>query len=182
MPWSVLPLHALAADTLAPGALAAAGAALPIPQSSGWQAQLPLRPISFDSLEIGGISALSTEAQVRAKLGQPRRIETKDWPCCGQVRIFDYDGIRIQLVEDIPGGPFSVFAVSTRSSQWRTRDRIRVGDSCQQVIERYGPPSSIQHTDKAIRLIYFLDAVAAQLSFEVQHNRVVQIDFYEQLN
>jgi hypothetical protein len=161
---------------------AVAEPAHPITLPAGRQAQTPPRPLSLESLEIGGISALSTEAQVRAKLGQPRRMETKDWPCCGQVRTLDYDRIRIQLVEAVPGGTFSVFAVSTRSSHWITRDRVRVGDSRQRVIERYGQPSSIRQTDKATRLIYSLDILAAQLSFEVQNNRVIQIDFYEQLN
>jgi hypothetical protein len=140
------------------------------------------RQLSRQQLEIGGISTLSTEAQVRAKLGKPRRLEEKDWPCCGKIRIFDYPSLRVQLIETVPGGAFSVFSVSTQSARWATRDGVRIGDSRQRVIDRYGPPSSVQPQGAIVRLTYFLEAEAAQLSFEVRSDRVVRLSFDEQLN
>lgn len=163
-----------------PGATTAIAVDPPVTQSP--PTQTPPRQLSLQNLEIGGISTLSTEAQVRAKLGKPRRLEEKYWPCCGKIRIFDYPSLRVQLIENVQGGAFSVFSVSTQSARWATRDGVRMGDSRQRVIERYGPPSSVQPQGEIVRLTYFLDADAAQLSFEVRNNRVVRMSFDEQLN
>ncbi len=57
-----------------------------------------------------------------------------------------------------------------------------MGDSWQRVIDRYGPPSSVQPQGEIVRLTYFLDADAVQLSFEVRNDRVVRMSFDEQLN
>ncbi len=161
---------------------ATTAAAIDPPALQSLPAQTPPRQLSRQQLDIGGISTLSTEAQVRAKLGKPRRFEAKDWPCCGKIRIFDYSSLRVQLIENVQARTFSVFSVSTQSPRWATRDGVRVGDSRQRVIERYGPPSSEQTQGEIVRLTYFLEAEAAQLSFEVRNNRVVRMGFDEQLN
>jgi hypothetical protein len=137
---------------------------------------------SLSSFNIGGITSTSTEAQVRARLGAPQQIKTAYWECCGNIKIFRYGRTTVQLIDDAQGKTFSVFAVSTQDPRYATASGIKVGDRRAQVLARYGKPSQIEKQGRRDVLSYMADALATSLNFVVEGDRIVEINFMQQLN
>jgi hypothetical protein len=136
--------------------------------------------ISYARLGIGGINLSMTEAQVRQKLGRPRRVENWNSPAVGKGRTLTYPNLIVRLVEDgRPGkqGNFSVYDVSTTSRQSATVDGVRVGDSRGKVINTYGQPTEERKEGNAVYLVYnisFNDFPTAFI-FKLQNGRVTEM-------
>lgn len=145
-------------------------------------AQLARAPLSVRNLEIGGISTNSTEAQVRARLGQPQRVEAQYWSCCGEVKVLHYGTTKVNLIEGNRAGVLQVFALSTQRTDLPTRNGIRVGNSQQHVLTTLGKPASTKQDGGITTLFYQLEDYAASLWFRMQHGKVIEMGYTEQLN
>jgi len=144
-------------------------------------AQASRAPFSIRSLEIGGISTNSTEAQVRARLGHPQRVEDQYWGCCGEVKVLHYGMTKVNLIEGNRAGVLQVFALSTQRTDLPSRDGIRVGNSQQQVAAKLGKPTGTRQEAGVLTMFYTIDKYAASLWFRVQNGKVIEMGFTEQL-
>jgi hypothetical protein len=149
--------------------------------SSKATAQSMPTSVSIRSLEIAGISTSSTEAQVRQRLGKPQSVKVDYWPCCGNVKLLDYNRARVNLIA-AENGTFQVFSVSTTRAGLATRDGVQVGDSLEKVISTYGKEYRLTEKAGSQFVTYYLDQHAASLVFQIRDDRVVELAFNEQLN
>lgn len=147
----------------------------------GQRSPAPRPAFSIRSLDIGGISTGSSEAQVRQRLGTPQRVQNQFWECCGTVRTLHYPATQVELIEGEAPGAFTVFSVSTTRSDLPTRAGVRVGDLQQKVIATYGSASGTRSEAGTTTLFYTLDEYAAALWFRVRNGRVIELGFDEQL-
>ncbi|MGL5081677.1 MAG: hypothetical protein ACRC8A_09335 [Microcoleaceae cyanobacterium] len=142
-------------------------------------------PLPIESLEVGGISILLTEAEVRSRLGEPEQVIEDKTSLIGNERYLEYSDIGIhgiQLVEEGNSSEFVVFSVQLINDKLATRNGVRVNDTRQKVVETYGVPSSIeQQGDDGEVYHYSSSTMPVSLSFTLRNNQVTEIFLSRQL-
>jgi hypothetical protein len=153
-------------------------------------AQLPNRqptqsiPLASASLEVGGISVLFTEAQLKQRLGQPKEV-TNENNMFGVRRYLYYgkNGIHgIYVIKERNSKQFRFCSMLVNGAPSATHDGIRVGDPSQKVIATYGNPASVWQQGDGEILYYRTVANSAELAFTVTDGKVTQIQLSRSVN
>jgi hypothetical protein len=137
-------------------------------------------PFSIHSLEIGGISAGSSETEVKQLLGSPQDSKLEYWECCGNVKFLQYEKTKVGLIEAETPELFHVFSFATQRTDLATAAGIRVGDPQAKVIALYGEGDRSQVAELEF-ITYRLEEYAASLTFSIKDGKVFEIAFDEQL-
>lgn len=140
------------------------------------QASNQSRQIAYSRLEIGGVKLSMSEVQVKKVLGKPLEIKNSYEAVAGKTRILRYSGITVKLLEDVDQtGSFSVYEIKAESSQYATRDGVKVGDSISKVIRVYGRPES-EEVNALTTLSYPVNYISpAYFVFTLQNGKVKTI-------
>jgi hypothetical protein len=138
------------------------------------------RPLPIQSLAVGGIAILFTEAQVREVLGNPTEVRAGDNPLLGGEERYLYYSKRgihgVQLIKGKASQQFQVVSVLVNNTGSATYDGIQVGDNRQKLLQTYGSPTSIwQQGDDVQILSYSSHATPASFDFTLLGDRITEI-------
>jgi hypothetical protein len=105
----------------------------------------PTKSLIEVDLTINGVSVGTAETEVIARLGKPRASrDNSDTDDCagGYHRLFNYEGLIVDLLSDGKRHGYAVTRIELISSQWEIAPGVHMGDPISKVRETFGEPYS----------------------------------------
>ncbi len=130
---------------------------------------------TYERIGVGGIKLSMSEAQVKRILGKPVKVEDGFLGVIGKVRTLKYQGITVDLGEDVQPGSFSVYQIKASSSKYPTIDGVKIGDRQSKVMKTYGKVAASQDGNKTTLNYGVEEPSPAGLNFTIKNGRVTEI-------